>query len=74
MPHSSATGTPMAWKNSSTEYGVGAAATPVHSSWSRPSFARTPANSCSCSVETLGSRFAGLLGAHSCKACLHGGS
>ena len=37
MPHSSASGTPIAWKNSITSRGVGAAPTFTASTWSSPS-------------------------------------
>ena len=53
-PHSSATGTPIAWKNSSTAIGVGAAPTYTASSWSSPSCSRSfdstisSAFACSC--------------------------
>ncbi len=40
MPHSSATGTPIAWKNSSTSKGVGAAPTFTDTIWSKPSVSR----------------------------------
>ena len=36
MPHSSSIGTPMAWKNSITAGGVGAAPTDGHSTSSKP--------------------------------------
>jgi hypothetical protein len=45
MPHSSASGIPIAWKNSSTSCGVGAAPTLTEIASSRPSIERSPANS-----------------------------
>ena len=44
MPHSSPTGMPIAWKNSSTSSGVGAAPTLTRDAWSRPSIARSLEN------------------------------
>ena len=47
MPHSSASGTPIALKKTSTSRGVGAAPALTAIAWSSPSIARSPANSCS---------------------------
>ena len=69
MPHSSASGRPIAWKNSSTSTGVGAAPTLIASTWSSPSIARRPAKtSSSAAAHLLGQlgrhRLAGLFEAH----------
>ena len=69
MPHSSASGSPIAWKNSSTSTGVGAAPTLIASTWSRPSIARRPAkisaSACATSLGELGrDLLAALLEAH----------
>ncbi|MND05399.1 hypothetical protein D3C83_261690 [compost metagenome] len=44
MPHTSAIGTPIAWKNSSTSSGVGAAPTKYDRVSANPSFSRSGAN------------------------------
>ena len=44
IPHSSDSGSPIAWKNSSTSTGVGAAPTLIATNSSRPSIVRSPAN------------------------------
>ena len=59
MPHSSASGRPIAWKNSSTSTGVGAAPTLIASTWSSPSIARRPANTSSSARLTSSASSAG---------------
>jgi hypothetical protein len=66
MPHSSASGTPIAWKKTSTSRGVGAAPTLTAAIWSKPSIARICENSASSACATVaarssGHRFPGLL-------------
>ena len=66
MPHSSDSGSPIAWKNSSTSTGVGAAPTLIASTWSSPSIARSPAKIsrvglCDLLGELVGHLFAALL-------------
>ena len=60
---------PIAWKNSRTSTGVGAAPTLTASNWSKPSCARSGANIGSSAarprlLELVGHRLAGLLQAH----------
>ena len=69
MPQTSHGGRPIAAKNSSTSSGVGAAPTTLHCTFSRPSAARSGANSCSSACATparqlVRHRLAGLLEAH----------
>ena len=66
MPHSSPSGMPIAWKNTSTSRGVGAAPTLTATASSSPSIARSPANSSRVALgglrrDVLGHRLAGLL-------------
>ena len=61
IPHSSASSIPIAWKNSITSGGVGAAPTLTATSWSRPSIARRPANSSLSACSTAAASSAGHL-------------
>ena len=68
MPHSSASGTPIAWKNSITSRGVGAAPTFTDSTASSPSrariFERTSSSALAARPQLVRDRLARLLGAH----------
>ena len=59
MPHSSPTGIPIAWKNSSTSTGVGAAPTLTATSWSSPRWARMPLKSSSSALATAAASSSG---------------
>ena len=64
-PHSSATGMPMAWKNTSTSRGVGAAPTYTATTSSSPSIARSPANSSRSASSTVAASSSGT-GSRAC--------
>ena len=59
IPHSSASGTPIAWKNTSTSRGVGAAPTLTAAIWSKPSIARICENSFSSASATVAASSSG---------------
>ena len=59
IPHSSASGSPIAWKNSITSRGVGAAPTLSASIWSSPRPARIFENTCSSSFSNSSRRSSG---------------
>ncbi len=59
IPHSSASGMPIAWKNSSTSSGVGAAPTLTARTSSKPSILRRPAKICSSAAATSAASSAG---------------
>ncbi len=65
MPHSSASGIPMAWKKTSTSRGVGAAPTFTDAASSRPSIARSPAKT----VRSASSTTAASSSGTGCPAC-----
>ena len=69
MPQISASGTPMAWKKTSTSRGVGAAPTLTSFAWSSPIAARSGANSFSSAsastrLQRVRDRLPGLLELH----------
>ncbi len=59
MPHSSAISMPIAWKNSSTSTGVGAAPTLTVTTSSSPSIVRRPENISLSALATVSARSAG---------------
>ena len=59
IPHSSASSIPMAWKNTSTSRGVGAAPTFTDTTSSSPSIARSPLNIFSSAAATAAASSSG---------------
>jgi hypothetical protein len=60
IPQISASGTPIAWKKTSTSRGVGAAPTLTSSAWSSPIAARSGANSFSSPIARVAASSAGI--------------